>query len=84
MWGGGWAGMLFGLLMMIVVVAAITALIVLVVRALGGVGHGRPTSGAPPAKTPLNILEERFARGEIDAQEFEQRRRLLGDRQGEG
>ena len=33
----------------------------------------------PPrrAKTPMDILKERFARGEIDKEEFEERRRIL-------
>jgi putative membrane protein len=33
----------------------------------------------PPARTPLDILKERFARGEIDKAEFEDRRRVLGE-----
>ncbi len=77
MWGDGW-GMLFGSLMMIVFIAAIVVVVVLVVRWLGGSGHG----GAlypPPGKTPLDILKERFARGDIDKDEFEERRRALGE-----
>ena len=33
---------------------------------------------APPARTPHDILQERFASGEIDAEEFEERKRVLG------
>ena len=31
----------------------------------------------PPAKTPLEILKERYARGEIDKEEYEERKRML-------
>ena len=74
MWGGGWGGMFFGFFMMLLVIAAIAAAVVLVARFLGGAGPG---GAAPSGKTPLDILEERFARGEIDTQEFEERRRAL-------
>lgn len=74
MWFDGWGGMMiFGPLMMIAVVAAIVVLVVLALRWLGGTGH----AGAPPGKTALDVLEERFARGEIDKEEFEERRRVL-------
>jgi putative membrane protein len=32
-----------------------------------------------PAKTPLDILKERFAKDQIDKNEFEERRRVLGE-----
>ena len=72
MWGGGF-GMAFGFIMMIVVIAAIVGVIVLVVRWLGAGPSRRPAT----ERTALDILEERFARGEIDAQEFQDRRRTL-------
>jgi len=38
-----------------------------------------PPHQSPPTRTPLDILKERFARGEIDKAEFEDRRRVLGE-----
>ncbi len=76
MWGGGWIGMLFGFLMMAAVIAAIVALVIFVVRVVGG--QGRPAGGGG-SRAALDVLEARFARGEIDSQEFEERRRLLGE-----
>ncbi len=77
MWGGG-GWMMFGPLMMIVVVAAIVVVVVLMVRWLGAPVHGAAPH-PPPGRTPLDILRERFARGEIDKEEFEERRRVLGE-----
>jgi putative membrane protein len=74
MWGGGW-GMLFGPLTMILLIAAVVAVVVLLARWLSGTRRGG--YGSPPGKTPLDILQERFARGEIDKEEFEERRRVL-------
>jgi putative membrane protein len=73
---GGWGPMILGPLMMLLVVVAIVVLVVLVVRWLGGAG-AHPAPQAAPAKTPLDILKERFARGEIDQEDFEARRRTL-------
>ncbi|TAJ79765.1 MAG: SHOCT domain-containing protein [Sphingobium sp.] len=73
-WGGGWSGMIFGPLIMILVLALPVAAVVLLIRWLGG----SPRS-ASPGQTPLDILRERYARGEIDKEEFEERRRTLGE-----
>ena len=73
-WGGGWYGMFFGPLMMILVLVVAIGAVVLVLRWSGATSHG---SGLQ--RKPLDILKERFARGEIDKDEFEERRKLLGD-----
>ncbi len=75
MWHGGWGGMILGPLMMIIFVAVIVVLVVLAVRWLGGPGA---RAQQPTGRAPLEILEERFARGEIEREEFEARRGALG------
>ncbi len=77
-WDWGWGHMMFGGLMMILFWGGIILVIVLGVRWLG---DRSSHSAAPPAsrKGALDILQERFARGEIDKEEFEDRRRLLSD-----
>lgn len=77
MWDG-WYGMFFGPIMMITFIAVVVVVIVLLVRWLGGPGHNG-AHNSPPGKTPMDILRERFARGEIDKEEFEERRRTLGE-----
>jgi putative membrane protein len=67
--------MLFGPLTMILFVGILVAVVVLLVRGLGRRDGG---SAVQAPKTPLDILRERFARGEIDKDEFEERRRTLG------
>ena len=80
MWGGGWYGMIFGPLFMILLLVAVIAGVGLVGRWFGVPWYGaQPPHHAPPGRTPLDILKERFARGEIDQQEFEERRRVLGE-----
>ncbi len=74
----GWGGMIFGPIMMIVFIAVAVVVVVLLVRWLGGPEHGGALH-SPPGKTPLDILKERFAKGEIDKEEFEERRRVLGE-----
>jgi len=54
-------------------------LIILIVFAVRWMGRGSARGGDEPApgNRALGILEERFARGEIDKEEFEERKQLL-------
>ena len=80
MWHGtwGWGHMVVGGLMMLLFWAAVIALIVLIVRWLSGAPRGQRA----PSRSALEILEERFARGEIEREEFEEKRRLLAGQAG--
>lgn len=75
-WGGGWLSMVFGSLFMILVLAAVIAVGALFVRWVSGPWHG---ALPPPGRTALDILKERYARGEIEKDEFDERRRVIGD-----
>ena len=72
------AMMVLGPLFFLVLIAAVVAVVVLLLRRHGDrhsyVGHP-PHTGRPP----IDILKERFARGEIEREEFEERRRTLGE-----
>lgn len=68
-WGPGF-GMFFMLLFWGLIILGIVAL----VKWLTGLSVN---TGASPRKTALQILEERYARGEIEREEFEQKKRDL-------
>lgn len=73
-WGqGGWSGMWFGPLFIIGLLVLAVALIVALMRARSGGSTGTTIS----TRTPRQILDERFARGEINQDEFEQRRKAV-------
>jgi putative membrane protein len=81
MWGNGWGwgwGWVWGGLMMLVFWGALIALVVFLVRG-GGI---RPPHDPQARDRPTadEILAERFARGEISEEEFEQRRQVLDRR----
>ncbi|SCG46147.1 SHOCT domain-containing protein [Micromonospora halophytica] len=69
MHGTGMAGWMW--VWPLLVVAALVVLAVLVVRAVGG---GGPQSGVRSAR---QVLDERYARGEIDEEEYRRRRDAL-------
>lgn len=83
-WGMAGAGWFFGPIMMLLFLALIVAAVVLVLRWLApGASSGGPASlsSTPSAdrNAALAILRERFARGEIDRAEFEERRQVLSE-----
>jgi len=78
-WGSNaWDGtlpwpMFLPMLWPIVVIGAILFLVVLVTR-----GARTPTGQRDPTRlAPFEILRERFARGEIDQAEYEEKRRVI-------
>jgi putative membrane protein len=71
--GDGWGYMFMGPVVMIAFTALVVLLVVLAFRWLSA-DHGRRSMGADDA---MAVLRERFARGEIDEEEFEARRRAL-------
>ena len=75
-WGVvGWLGM--GLMMVTIWVVPIALVVWLVVR---GSRADRVTDTKWPISHPDEVLAERFARGEIDEEEFNRRHELLSSR----
>ncbi|MGC2457823.1 MAG: SHOCT domain-containing protein [Gallionellaceae bacterium] len=76
-YGWGWGGMELGMgLGMLLFWGLLTAGIVMLVKCFCGSGAcGKRELG----KTALDLLKERYARGEIEREEFEQKKRDLKD-----
>lgn len=74
--GWGWGHMFFGSFAMLLFWGGLIVLLVLAVRLMGG-GSTRSGDGAGSGNRALDILEKRYARGEIDREEFEERKDQL-------
>lgn len=78
MWGHmdgyGWGLMGFGMIGVTLFWILLIVAIVLLVKVLWGSGSGL---GRTQEKSPLDILNERYARGEIDKAEFDQKKHDL-------
>jgi putative membrane protein len=73
MGGGGWV-------VMTLIMVAFWALVILAVVALfRGIGRDGQSPAPPAARDPQQILDERFARGEISADEYHARQQVLRD-----
>ncbi len=69
-WGGGGWGFLWMAIWWLVVIGGA----VLLIRWAFG---GRPAGNAFNGESPLDILKKRYARGEINKEEFEQKKQDL-------
>lgn len=83
-WNQTGSGMGWGWLFLALLVIGIVVLVVVLIRLLAGGVRGRPRYPRVTGRNPAReILDERYARGEIDAAEYDERRRRLdGDRDG--
>lgn len=75
MWGGdqwGGFGMVLGPIFTILILVGIVVGAIYVLRLFGVAGSGQPAHDRA-----LMLLKERYAKGEIDTQEFEERKKFL-------
>jgi len=80
MYGGNWFGMAWMWFFWILLILGAILLVVVLVKTFAGPGNPPPGPHQPPGPDPNRaraILEERFARGEINADEFRERLRIL-------
>lgn len=90
MWNGGYgmggAGGVIWVVIMLAVLALIVVGVVLLVRGLshrndyGQAGYPQGPPGGAGSNSALQVLEERYARGDIDQEEFLKRRADLTNR----
>lgn len=81
-WGmmGGWGGETwgpFGMVIWLLILGAVIAGIVWLVRSASDAGIGRLHRARRPSG--LDVLEERYARGEINRDEYLQKKRDISD-----
>ena len=75
-----WFGMMMAPIMMVIFIVIALVIILPLMRSMG-VGppwwHGQNPPQLPLSRTALDILNERYARGEIDKAEYEEKRRVI-------
>lgn len=82
--GWGWGAWLVMALMMVAFWGLLIVGLVALVRYVGGPrdgAHVKPAGPAPGPDRAQDVLAERFARGEIDEDEYRRRRAVLQERQ---
>lgn len=75
-----------GGVLVVVAVLLVTALVVGAVALSKSLLDRRASSGGGPSRgiRSIEILEQRYSRGEIDADEFEERRRAVDSHRSDG
>lgn len=82
MWHGDWFGMPGNTLIIIFWLGVVIVLVAPFMRWLGSDrSPSSQLSSEPSVPAPLSILQERYAPGEINKEEFEEWRRILQDKQ---
>jgi putative membrane protein len=82
MWGmGGVGGMIMMLFFWVIIIIGAILIIRYFTAGHGGISGGQGAGPIAGVRDPLEILRERYAKGEIDTEEFEERKRVL---EGEG
>lgn len=76
MMGGGF---FFWPILLLILVGVVVWVIVDRSRDRGGTTGSGPPRRSTSGRSAEDILDERFARGEIDQREYDERRRALGD-----
>ena len=80
-WGGmmgmSWFGMIFQILFWILLLVLLVLLIRWLLQGPGNKEQGRGNAPGGSDHRALEILKERYARGEIDKEEFEQKKKDL-------
>ncbi|MEJ2376538.1 MAG: SHOCT domain-containing protein [Pseudolabrys sp.] len=85
-WGmmGGWGGYggygygIFGMIIWVIILIAVVALVIWLVRSLVSPGMHHGPHAMPPRSSGLDILEERYARGDINREEYLQKKKDMG------
>jgi putative membrane protein len=75
-WNDGWWGIVWMVVWMLVMVGVVWAIIAAVLRSSNNDGTRR--------RDPKDVLAERFAKGEIDADEYRERLHVLDEAAGSG
>ncbi|MCL5883299.1 MAG: SHOCT domain-containing protein [Actinobacteria bacterium] len=81
-WGSSGGGGLDGILSTVTSLAILIGIILLVfwlIRQYSGAGIGRASTFAPGGETALDILKKRYARGEIDSNEYQEKSSMLSE-----